>query len=408
VSIGRNSKAGPASADWHGLVVVVAGSPWRGPQFASHHVARALTVYAPVLYVDPPVSRLSVLRRPDRRSYLREPRLELVAPSLARVVPVTQPWPYRAGSRLLTERIVRRSINRAVWALGGDVHAALEFGVSNRVFGAVGESIAVFYAKDDASAAGDLLDRSGRFLAAREQWLADHADLVVAHSPRLVERWSSYDPVFVPNGVDSDFFADTDVAPHPSDVTLAPPIAGYIGQLSKRFDLAALEEVAARGHSLLLVGRRQSSFDLNAMRGILDLPNVQWVGPKTYDELPSYLRTMDVGLVPYSRSTFNEASFPLKLLEYLAAGRPVVSTDLPASRWLATDLVATENDPARFADRVEAAFAASARPEIRESCRTFAEQHSWARRAEILASALGLSRRDGAATLADTRSSVPK
>jgi teichuronic acid biosynthesis glycosyltransferase TuaH len=408
VAVNGTSKVGRASDDWRGLVVVVAGSPWDGPRFASHHVARALTAYAPVLYVDPPASRLSVLRYPERRSRFHEPRLRVVAPSLARVVPVTQPWPYRAGSRLLTERIVRHTVARAVRTLGADVHAVLEFAVSNRVFGAVNESLSVFYAKDDAGAAGDLVNRPGGFLASREQWMADHADVVIAHSPRLVERWRDYDPVFVPNGVDPEFFAGTDDAPLPDDVTLPRPIAGYIGHLSKRFDLAALEAVATRGHSLLLVGPRQATFDLESIRGLLDQPNVQWVGPKPYDELPSYLRTMDVGLVPYSRSAFNEASFPLKLLEYLAAGRAVVSTDLPASRWLATDLVATENDPVRFADQVEAAFAASGSPGVRESCRAFAEQHSWARRVKTLAAALGLSRRGNDEMLPDSRSWVTK
>jgi len=56
---------------------------------------------------------------------------------------------------------------------------------------------------------------------------------------------------------------------------------------------------------------------------------VRWVGPQPYGALPGYLRLMDVGVVPYRDSAFNRGSFPLKTLEYLAAGRGVVATD----RW---------------------------------------------------------------------------
>ena len=110
-----------------------------------------------------------------------------------------------------------------------------------------------------------------------------------------------------------------------------------------------LEAVAQSGHSLLLVGPRQTTFELERINALLSLPNVQWVGPKPFESLPSYLRITTVGLTPYADSDFNRASFPLKTLEYLAAGKPVVSTDLPAARWLATDLVTIAKSPADFA-----------------------------------------------------------
>ena len=68
--------------------------------------------------------------------------------------------------------------------------------------------------------------------------------------------------------------------------------------------------------------------------------------PRQFQELPSYLRVIDVGLTPYSQSDFNRASFPLKTLEYLAAGRPVVASDLPANRWLDTSHVSIAADAA--------------------------------------------------------------
>ena len=76
------------------------------------------------------------------------------------------------------------------------------------------------------------------------------------------------------------------------------------------------------------------TFDPERMEALIARPNVHWLGTKPFAELPSYLGAIDVGLTPYAQSAFNRASFPLKTLEYLAAGRPAVASDLPAHRWL--------------------------------------------------------------------------
>src|SRR5512132_3603441 len=120
--------------------------------------------------------------------------------------------------------------------------------------------------------------------------------------------------------------------------------------MSDRIDLAMLDAVASSGVSLLLVGPRQATFEIAKLDRLLSLPNVQWVGPKEFQELPSYLRVIDVGLTPYTQSDFNRASFPLKTLEYLAAGRPVVASDLPAHRWLNTPHVSIARTPREFAE----------------------------------------------------------
>src|SRR5208283_3159702 len=97
---------------------------------------------------------------------------------------------------------------------------------------------------------------------------------------------------------------------------------------------ALLEAVADTGQSLLLIGPRHPRFAVAAMDPLLARANVHWVGPQAFEDLPKYLSVVDVGLVPYVDSAFNRGSFPLKTLEYLAAGIPVVATDLPAIRWL--------------------------------------------------------------------------
>jgi teichuronic acid biosynthesis glycosyltransferase TuaH len=151
-----------------------------------------------------------------------------------------------------------------------------------------------------------------------------------------------------------------------------------------------LEAVAESGVSLLLVGPRHARFELARMQRLLARDNVQWVGPKKFEELPSYLRAIDVGLVPYTDSAFNRGSFPLKTLEYLAAGRGVVATDLPAMRWLDTDLIRVETMATGFANAVVEALRDPRPPAEVARRRAFAAAHSWDRRAEALAEVLGV------------------
>jgi teichuronic acid biosynthesis glycosyltransferase TuaH len=84
--------------------------------------------------------------------------------------------------------------------------------------------------------------------------------------------------------------------------------------------------------------------------------------------------------VPYADTAFNRGSFPLKLLEYLGAGLPVVSTDLPATRWLDTPLIHTATNRTGFVAAVERVLG-GADPGTPASRREFARRHGWESRA---------------------------
>jgi teichuronic acid biosynthesis glycosyltransferase TuaH len=279
-------------------------------------------------------------------------------------------------------------LRRTVAALGGDVRAVLAFSTAHRMLGVADERVSVYYAKDDFTAGTELLGGDADAAQRSELWAAEHADVVIAHSPPLMERWRAYDPVFVPNGVDAEFYAG-EVAPA-VDVDLPRPVAGFVGHLSERIDLALLDTIAWRGTSLLLVGPRQATYDLRRLGPLLERPNVRWIGGRPYDDLPRYMQAIDVGIVPYTHSAFNQASFPLKVLEYLAAGRSVVATDLPAIRWLDTDLVAVADEPEAFADAVDAAAATARDAALVARRRELARAHDWSGRVETIARAIGL------------------
>jgi len=373
---------------------MIPGNPWDGNRFGQHHVAARLAERVPVLWVDPQISYLTPLNDAGAARTLREDRLRVVAPNILRLSPVTVPGVTRPVLREVALRQARRAVRRAVEQVGARVHSTV-VATLNDMLDVVPSAQRVFYGTDDFAAGGELMGTDPAWLARIERRQLAKADVVVAVSPALQEKWSAQRPdvQLIPNGCDAEHFAGADEAPLPADVRLPGPIAGFVGHMSERIDLELLEAVAASGVSLLLVGPRQPTFEIAKLDALLARANVQWVGSKPFDELPSYLRAIDVGLTPYRRSAFNHASFPLKTLEYLAAGRAAVVSDLPAHRWLDTPHVSIARTPLEFTDRTRALLAGARRPEDVQARRALAARHSWEARTAELCRLLGL---DGA------------
>jgi teichuronic acid biosynthesis glycosyltransferase TuaH len=371
------------------LIVFDSSTTWDGPWMAFQHIAIHLAERAPVLFIDSPNSPIYSYRRYGRPVFRTQ--LRRLSDNLYRLTPAAPPGLTRAGIRHLTGIVLRRAVRRAISQLDANVHAFLCSLSHANLFDVADAEVRVYYASDDFEAGVELMGRPKARIRKLDEQLASRADVIVAISPEIADSYRArgYAPVLIPNGVDSEAFAAVDDAPLPNDVSLTGPIAGYIGHISDRIDLGLVEAIAATGMSVLLVGPRQITFADNArFARLLTRPNVEWVGAKSFTELPSYMRIIDVGLVPYADSSFNRASFPLKTLEYLAAGRPVVATTLPAIAWLDTELIIEANEPASFARRTAEEAATSRTPELMARRRTFAETHSWSKRVEQLAKVL--------------------
>jgi teichuronic acid biosynthesis glycosyltransferase TuaH len=368
------------SSKWDGLIVLCAVNNYDGTRMADWHVAQCLSRLAPVLFVDPPMSPVGLLRRniPIPRTPLR-----LEQPALARLTPVVGPFPTRRAATALTAGLAKAYLRRAVARLGGRTRAVISSWPQHAVFGACSEQVRVYWARDDFVGGAGLLGLDSDLVAECERHIAATADVVVAATPAVASTWRERGlrPVLVPYGTDVAAYRDVERAPLPRDVHLPGPVAGFVGRLNQRTDLRLLEMIAARGRSLLLVGPHDRDFARRRFDALRLRPNVHWAGPKPFDALPGYLRLIDVGLVPYQDSAFNRGSFPLKTLEYLAAGRAVVATDLPAARWLGTDLVTVTTSPEAFVDQVDRLLTQPRTDAMIASRQAFAAGHSWALRA---------------------------
>jgi glycosyltransferase involved in cell wall biosynthesis len=134
----------------------------------------------------------------------------------------------------------------------------------------------------------------------------------------------------LPNGVPDFFFSEAPMLPSEIDRVPRPRI-GYLGNARSILDFGLLEQVfrTRRDWSLVFLGpveRRAAVADLRA------LPNVYFLGARPHETIPGILRRFDVGLIPFRDNEFTRVMSTLKLCEYLAAGVPVVATDLPELR----------------------------------------------------------------------------
>ena len=165
-------------------------------------------------------------------------------------------------------------------------------------------------------------------LAESEARLIEQVDQVFIHSPALLEKKGRINPRtrFVPNGVDYAMLAQ--VHPEPADLAAIPrPRIGYSGWVKKTLDWNLLEHLAKRhvNWSFVFVGQSKDDEQTRSAIALLSrYRNVHFLGAKSTSELAAYPGYFDVCIMPYSLTDYAKYGYPLKVHEYLAAGKPTV------------------------------------------------------------------------------------
>jgi teichuronic acid biosynthesis glycosyltransferase TuaH len=381
-------------------VIWISGQSWDRYAGTHRNMATAMAEYARILWVDPPVSPATTAEHRHGATRTIRPVLVKATERITRLTPVALPGLSRAGVRVTTPVLVRAQVRWAARRLNMRPSAVVMAYLGDLLGGWGEGAVNVLYGTDDYVAGAELMGLPVQHLRKRERRALIRADLVAAVTPQLAERWTGLGarPVVIPNGCWPT--GDGASKPMAQIGDLPRPVVGLVGQLSERIDFDVLEAIADAGFSLLVVGPRDPRWEPERFSQLIGRPSVRYVGAIPTAEVPAYLAAVDVGITPYRDTPFNRASFPLKTLDYLGAGLPAVSADLPAARWLRADLMTDVSED--LADQV-LVLANSGRDyvtAIREMaarghgaarrCITFAERHSWASRAEQLAAEIGL------------------
>jgi glycosyltransferase involved in cell wall biosynthesis len=254
--------------------------------------------------------------------------------------------------------------------------------------GRLGERLVVYECVDEFTASKGLVRPAT--IAALERDLLGKADVVIVTAPALLEtkRALAREIHLVPNGAEIEHFArasrpDTIVPP---DLARLPrPVIGFIGwiQYWVDFDLIAYAARARPEWSFVLVGPAEPLARVDKVRG---LRNVHFLGRKPYALVPDYVAGFDVCMNPYVLDGGAEATNPLKVYEYLASGKPVVSVDMPAAREFGDCIIRAKDAPG-FLAGLEQALESGGEGAVQRQAAV--AEHSWLARFALVERILG-------------------
>jgi glycosyltransferase involved in cell wall biosynthesis len=242
------------------------------------------------------------------------------------------------------------------------------------IAGKIGERELIYYCVDEYTAFTGATDGLKKI----EDDLFRTADLVVVSAERLLDSKKHLNPNthIIRHGTDWDHFrkALDPATVVPADIADLPgPVIGFHGLLADWIDYELIKKVAEHfSHgSVVLIGK--TSVDAEQKIKTLDgIANIHLTGRKPYADLPAYCKGVDVALNPFAINELTLAANPLKVREYLAAGLPVVSTDIPEVHVLEDVLVG--KDHADFIAKIEQVLA---KPKPREEVSDRIRHESW-------------------------------
>jgi glycosyltransferase involved in cell wall biosynthesis len=379
------SVAPSPDAPLQGRDLVVFSNDWEGDPLSKTHIMRILARDNRVLWVNSIGNRtprptahdiarlwrkasaaLGGLREVERNIFVLAPlALPIYGP----------PWAATANKLLLRGRV-----RRAMAHLGFRRPISWSFlPASAPVSGTLGEELVVYQCVDEFSAFGDT---NAQAIARLETELLRKADLVITSAERLRANKAKVNPstVLVRHGVDVAHFAKacdprTEI---PEDLRRLPkPVFGFYGLVADWVDLEAFAACARAfpNGSVVLIGKVAPKVGVSMLEA---LPNVHFLGRRRYDDLPAYCRGFDVALLPFRNNELTLNANPLKVREYLAAGLPVVASDLPEVRTLG--LCRLVSSASGFPMAVRAALDEGAGPRLERAARLTDE--SWEARVD--------------------------
>jgi glycosyltransferase involved in cell wall biosynthesis len=340
-----------------------------------------------VLYIETPVHLFGVDVLPGDPTrffrFLRGPRN--VQPGLhVGTLPILLPMFQMFHSVNAVNQVVIASALRK-WIHGLGFHKPLLWiytPFSAALVDKVPNSGAVYECVDEFRAAQGLVRSS--VVGAMEDALLRKVQLTVVTHENLLPHRAALSPkaVCIPNGADVAHFrkaAESDLAIPPDMASIRAPRLGFVGHLHYWIDLKLIRFLAEKRPewSIVLIGPVSP---LARIQEVKHLPNVHLLGRKPHSDVPAYVKAMDCCLNPYISGQLADHVSPLKLYEYLAAGKPVVSTEMPEAHKF--------GDMVRVAGSYEGVLAAcesalASLPESRETIQRrldVAAEHSWEKR----------------------------
>jgi glycosyltransferase involved in cell wall biosynthesis len=369
-----------------------------------HHLMSRLAARNRVLFIESLGLRRPQLAGRDVKRMARRLRRGLAParpapPGLRVLSPLVLPLHGHATVRAINDRLLPALVGRSARRLG--LERPILWGYvpqAEALLDVLDPSLVVYHCVDDIAAQPGI---DGASFRAAEARFAARADLVLASAPGLAQRMRTLSDNVLDalNVADTALFARA-LEPGPVDTALAalpgPRIVFTGAVVATKLDVALLVALARLrpAWSFALVGPTGLGDPRTDVSALAAEPNLHLLGKRDHHDLPAVLRGADVGLIPYARNQLTASIFPMKVYEYLAAGLPVVATELPALAGVPE--VARAADAAGLATLLDIALTQGSTEERAARSRA-ASAHSWdTRLMQIAAAVAALEARGGA------------
>lgn len=220
-------------------------------------------------------------------------------------------------------------------------------------------------------------------LERKHRHMMDKKVLTVCTATRLYDNVKDLtNALLVTNGCDYEHFKARGHS-CPADMTNGSkkPVLGYYGAVASWMDFDILKKLAETGrYEIVLLGvDYDGSFGKS---GISTYENIHFLGRKSYEELPSYAAYFDVCMIPFLKNSITKATSPVKLFEYMAAEKPIVTTDLDECLKYESVICASGADG--FLAAVEKAYALRDDAEYKALLRKEAMENSWDKKCRMI------------------------
>lgn len=322
--------------------MVMFAEDWGAHPSSSQHLARELSKYHDITWVNsiglraPDFSMADISRLFSKLKALVKVSRSKVSVSKSDefiwqpevVNPLALPFHGQGWVRWLNQKLLKNKLSH-VFKTKHSADLIIEKPIlwislpsAESLLGQINECFSIYYCGDDfTSLEGVDHDVMGRL----ESELIKKVDLILVASEQLAKKFPKEKTIFIPHGVADYFFEQP--KNRPKDLPEGKPIAGFYGSISGWLDQALMTHAARMmpHWNFVFIGPKRCATDqLDA------LPNVYFLGEKAHKDLPSYVNYWQVSLLPFKDNAQIRACNPLKLREYLAIGKPIVTTYFPA------------------------------------------------------------------------------
>ena len=373
-------KASDVSKVLRGRDILCFSHDWTGDPLSKTHLMRILSKENRILWINAIANRMPTTSTKDiKRIFSKLKRftekVKEVEKNIFILNPLAVPAYGNEAVRSFNQKFLVSQVKKAMRNLNFREPINMVFNpAAGLLAGKLGEKELIYYCVDEYTA----FTGASKGLREIEEELFSKSDLVIVSAEKLFEDKKKFNEntFIIRHGTDWKHFraALDENLKIPDEIAGLPrPIIGFHGLLADWVDYELIKKTAEHFStgSIVLIGK--IAVDAERKVKILDdVENVHFLGRKPYQELPAYCKGFDVALNPFEINELTLAANPLKVREYLAAGLPVVSTDIPEVRILEHCRIGANHSD--FIKQIESALENSG---TREEISNSIEAESW-------------------------------